>query len=283
MKTHWVKRGLLALGHRMTVAALLRPGAKERNFARCRGLSDAGQLAYYMGRYAEAATYLEEGLSIAREIGDEGRIKVVLYALGMAAIGQGNLATARRHLDEALVLARALGNKHDLTAALNARAQLHRMEGDLDTAEPLYNQMLALARELGDRDGIAIGLLNLAMVSIGRGLVDDARAMLLDALEIAGEIGSKPAGQSVLEVCAGLASRGTEWERAAFFYGAAEAETAHTGLQRDPTDEAFLAPLISTARENFGVERFRAAEVAGRSLSYEVAIAAARAWLQHAS
>ena len=283
VRPYWVKRGLLALGHRMTVAALLRPGAKERNFARCRGLSDAGQLAYYMGRYAEAATYLEEGLSIAREIGDEGRIKVVLYALGMAAIGQGNLATARRHLDEALVLARALGNKHDLTAALNARAQLHRMEGDLDTAEPLYNQMLALARELGDRDGIAIGLLNLAMVSIGRGLVDDARAMLLDALEIAGEIGSKPAGQSVLEVCAGLASRGTEWERAAFFYGAAEAETAHTGLQRDPTDEAFLAPLISTARENFGVERFRAAEVAGRSLSYEVAIAAARAWLQHAS
>ena len=236
-----------------------------------------------MGRYAEAATYLEEGLSIAREIGDEGRIKVVLYALGMAAIGQGNLATARRHLDEALALARALGNKHDLAAALNARAQLHRVEGDLDTAEPLYNQMLALARELGDRDGIAIGLLNLAMVSIGRGLVDDARAMLLDALAIAEEIGSKPAGQSVLEVCAGLACTWYRVGARSFFLRSSRStDGAYRAAARSDRRGVSGAADIDCARK-LGVERFRRGRGCRPLLSYEVAIAAARAWLQHAS
>ena len=283
MKRYWFIRALLGVGFHVTVEALGRDGAQARNFARCRGLSDAGQLSYYMGRYPEAAKYLEEGLSIAREIGDKGRIKVLLHTLGMASIGQGNLVLARGHLEEAMSLAHELGNRHDLAAALNALAQLHRMEGDLDTAETLYERMLALARELGNRDWIAIGLLNLAMVAIGRGSVDRAPAMLREALSIAGEIGSRPAGQSVLEVCAGLAAQGRNWERAAFFYGAAEAQTAHSGLQRDPTDEAFLAPLIATVRRTLGGNAFAAAETAGRSLSYDEAIAQVRAWLQPAS
>jgi tetratricopeptide (TPR) repeat protein len=197
----------------------------------------------------------------------------------MASLGQGDLATARGHLEEALALARKLGDKRQVAAALNALAQLHRVEGELDTAEPLYEQVLALARELGDRESIAIGLLNLAMVAIGRDSRDRARRMLLDVIEISEEIGSKPAGQSVLEVSAGLAALREEWECAARFFGAAETQTGHTGIHRDPADEAFLAPRIAVARKALGAEAFAAVESAGRALSYEQAIKEAREWL----
>ncbi len=273
-------RGLLHMGLRMLLQALARPGAQVRDRRRCRALADVGHLAYHMGRYGDARLYLEESLAIARELGDTRRIAAALQPLGMACLGQGEIATARRHLEEALVLANELGEKRDIAAAMNQLAQLHRVDGKLDAAEPLYERMLEIARELHDRETIAIGLLNVAMTSITRGIPDRARLMLSEAAAIAVEIGSKPVGQSVLEVCAGLASLRQDGKRAAHFYGAAEAQVAQTGIHRDPADEAFLVPLIAGSKSVFGATDFDAAEETGRALPYDEAIREARAWLQ---
>jgi tetratricopeptide (TPR) repeat protein len=233
-----------------------------------------------MGRYTEAQSYLEASLKIARDIENRERIEAVLELLGMVAFAQGDLVTARAHLQEARALAQMLGNRRQLAAALNGLAQVHRAGGDLDAAQPLYAEFLALARELGDRENIAIGLLNLAMVSIGRGISAGVRADLLDALAIAEEIGFRPAGQSVLEVSAGLAALFEQWQRAALFFGVAEAQAEQTGLHRDPADETFLQPLVVTARAALGEVAFAVAETAGRRLSYQEAVADVRRWLQ---
>ena len=102
--------------------------------------------------------------------------------------------------------------------------------------------------------------------------------MLREALAIAEETGSKPVGQSVLEVCAGLAALQERWDFAARFYGAAEAEASQTGIRRDPADEAFLKPRVAKSRATLGAA-FEAAEKAGRALPYDVALREARAWL----
>jgi tetratricopeptide (TPR) repeat protein len=283
VKQYWVNRGLLGLGHRVTVEALARADAKVRTVTRSRTLVGAGQLCCVMGRYEEAQGYLEESLSIARDIGDQSRIAAVLQPLALALLGQGNAAAARTYLEEALALARELGNPREIAAAQNALAQVRRVEGALDAAEPLYQQMLTLARELGDHELVAIGLLNLAMVAVGRESGARAATMLIEVLAIAEEIGSKPAGQSALDVCAGLGALRAEWDCAVRFYGAAEAQSGHTGLRRDPADEAFLAPRIAAAREALGASAFSAAESAGRALSYEQSITEARAWLEKAT
>jgi predicted ATPase/class 3 adenylate cyclase len=272
-------RGRLALLHRVTLEALDRPGAQGRTRARCRALHTAGQVDSLMGRYAEAQGYLEESLAIAMQIEDKDRAGMVLEELGAVATGQGDLCKARGYLEQALDLAKELGNKRTFASAINALAQLDRMEGKLDKAERLYEQMLALARELEDQESIAIGLLNLAMVSMGRSSHDRASGRLSEALAIAREIGSNRAGQSGLEVSAGLHAWGEAWERAAILFGAAQEQRAQTGLHGDPTDEAFLAPLIAKAQAALGASKFAAAEAAGRGLAYEAAIAQAQAWL----
>ncbi len=280
IRRYWIIRGLPGLGYRVTLEALARPGTQDRGLDRCHALFDAGQLGCWMGRYGEARGYLEECVSIAREIGNEGMVARALQPLGMASLGQGDAGSAHRYYEEALALARAQGNRRELAGALNSLAQLHRAEGSLDRAEPLYRDVLALARELGDHESIAAALLNLAMVSIGRGVGDAARDLLLEALAIAEKIGLQLIGQSVLEVTAGLgASRGT-WDRAARFFGAAEAQAQRTGLHRDPADEAFLAPLIANAREALDTDAFAAADADGRTLSYETAMGEARRWLE---
>jgi predicted ATPase/class 3 adenylate cyclase len=277
VKLYFIYRGLMELGRRCTEEALARGCA--RSAARCRALHSAGQFGFFMGRYAEAHAFLEDSLSIAREIGDKGRAALVLQALGMVATGRGDADAAREHFEEALALANTQGNKREIAVTTNALAQLHRMEGELDAAEPLYENVVALARELEDRDSIAIGLVNLAMVSIGRQLPDRARERLREVLAIAREIGSKRDGQSVLEVSAGLASLCRDWDKSALFFGAAEGLAARMGLHRDPADEAFLAPLIANAKNAIGMEGFAVAERAGQALSYEDALSVASAWL----
>jgi hypothetical protein len=139
--------------------------------------------------------------------------------------------------------------------------------------------VIDLARELGDQESIAINLLNLTMVCIGRGTTDLVPPMLLEVLSIATAIGSRPAGCSALDVCAALAAVREDWTRCATFFGAAEAIREKTGLHRDPADDAFLAPVITAARNAFGIQRFDAAVSEGKTLA-EQAEARAQAWLQ---
>jgi predicted ATPase/class 3 adenylate cyclase len=279
VKLWLIYRGRLALLHRMTLEALARLGAQARTRARCRALHTAGQVGFFMGRYAEAQGYLAESLAIAMQLEDKERAAMVLEELGVVSSGQGDLVKARGYLQQALDLARELGNKRAFASAINALAQLDRMEGNLDPAELRYEQVLALARELEDQETIAIALLNLAMVAIGRGSRERALVTLGEALAIAEQIGSNRAGQSGLGVAAGLHAFGGAWERAAILFGAAQEQMAQAGVHGDPTDEAFLEPLIAKARSALGAATFAAAAATGHALAYDAALAQAQAWL----
>jgi predicted ATPase/class 3 adenylate cyclase len=278
LRPYWVNRGLMPLGRRLTLEALERAPESMDARLRCRALFDAGQLATFMGFYDEAASSLEESLTLARRLEDVAQVALVLQPLGMACVGRGDTEAAKLRFDEAVDLAARLGNKRELAAALNARAQLHRLEGDVANAAAAYERMLELAREMQDHEVIAIGLLNLAMIRTAAEAVPEARQCLAEAACIAYDIGSKAVGQSVLEVSAGLAVVAQEPVLAARLYGAAEQQAQASGLHRDRADEAFLAPLMALARKRLGTT-FSGAEQAGRGLTYDDALEEARDWL----
>lgn len=279
IKLYWINRGALGLGHRMTLEALSRPEAATQNFARCRGLFDLGQFCYYMGKYGEARTCLEESLAIAREMEDQKAIAAVLQPLGLATLGVGNLVIALDYLEEALSLANERADEREISAAACALGQLHSVEGRADLARPLFTRAVEIARANGDSETIAIGLVNLAMLSIAGGEQAEAAGMLLEVIDIATQLDSRRAGQSALEVCAALAASSGEWEYAARLYGGAEAHSVTTALRRDPADEAFLAPLMARTRRALGEIDFATIEAQGRTRAYDDVIAEARAQL----
>ena len=257
-KTYWINRGLLGLGHRVVAEALARPGAQSRDELRCRALFDAGQLAFFMGRYGEAQRYLEESLVVARELGNKQRIAAALQPLGMACLGQGNLATARTHLEEgARARARARAER-DLAAAMNALGALHRMQGALDDGR---NALRGCGRrsfaEPATTRAAPSDLLNLAMVAILR---DSARRRARILARGDRRLGiARPArawGCARSKSARGSPRSRGDFERAARFYGVAEAQNGSTGLHRDPADEAFLAPLMEKARERPGARGY---------------------------
>ena len=283
IKHYWFNRGPLSLAYRMTVHALARDGAQPRDALRCRVLFDAGQIAYFMGRYSESREHLLESLAIARALEDPVRIAAALQPLGLACVAEKDFDSARKHIEEALALVRRQGDKRNIATVLNALAQLCRAEGNPGGAESLYDEALALFREVGDHESVAVALLNLAMTWIVRGDRDRARAACLEALQVIEETGSRRTGQSVLEVAAGLAASCRDWERAVQCYGAAEAQQARSNFSRSPPDEAFLRPLMDGARRALGDGRFAEEEQAGRASSYEAMIARTRAWLEDLS
>jgi predicted ATPase/DNA-binding winged helix-turn-helix (wHTH) protein len=279
LRMYWGSRGLLELGKRVTLGALARTGAQVRNVKRCLALFAAGQIETFMGQYGEGRIHLEESLAIADEVGEQDRRGSITTTLALAALGQGDHIAAQAYFEKAIDLSRESGNKRELAASLNGLAQLKRMQGALDAADRLYQQALALMRELVDWQSSAFILLNLAIVAVGRKAKMPARESLQAVLAISVEMQSKPIGQCALDVCAALAALWGDWKRAARFFGVVDAQMGETGYQRDPADEAFVAPKITQARKVLGTETFDRANSDGRGLSYDDAINEANVWL----
>jgi tetratricopeptide (TPR) repeat protein len=277
LKFYWLNRGLLDLGLRVAREALGRTGAEQRTLARSRGLSDAGQICYFMGRYEEARALLHESLSVARELGNSLRLVAVLQILSMTEFALGDAAQALSHGEEALRRARDVAQPHVVAAALNNLAQLHRAGGNHLAALPLYDEALALARSLQDQETIAIAQLNRAMALIADRRAEGAAPLLDEAQSIAAATGSRALGQSLLDVCCGLAAARGDWQASAMFYGAAEAQAQRSGLRRDPADAAFLTAAIGASRAAAG--DLSAAEASGRAQGFDEAMAAVRTYL----
>jgi predicted ATPase len=280
LQLYWLPRGLIELGHRLTVEALERPAAQSRDLNRSGAQYAASQLGYFMGHYEAAQRHGEECLSIARQFGIKARAASALLLLGYASDALGQHVAARQQFEESAALARELGDKSRLSFALNALAGHHQEQNDLNTAERLFEEALALARERNDQECIGIHLSNLARLLVERGDAQRVRSLLREGLVIGCDIGSARAVQNVIEVAACLAVLREEWERAARFFGSVEAQLAQMAMKRTPEDHAVLVRRIATARDALGDAVFAAHEAAGRALSYDDAIEDVRAWLE---
>jgi predicted ATPase/class 3 adenylate cyclase len=282
IKNWIVSRGFLAPGYRLTVEAIQRDGAQERDLARCRALLAAFELGFLTGRYQEASAYAEESLAIAREIDDPIRVAEAHRLLGYVCIAHRQLVAARDHFETSLALSRDLKDKSLIAIALNGLGELYRTQREPDQARPFYEEAVTLDREVGDQRCLAIHLCNLSSLLIESGLEQQAPKVMLEALSIAAQIGSKQIGHAVLGYCAGLAVLRRQWSLAGRLYGAAENLARQMGYHREPMDEAFLPCLIARAREALGEAEFSCAEGAGRALSYEQAVGQARRCIEGA-
>ena len=106
---------------------------------------------------------------------------------------------------------------------------------------------------------------------------------MLMSLQLATDAELKGMGEDVLEVSVGLASARQAHAIAARFYGAAMARMQLSGSQREPVDEAFVAPRMSSAEAALGPAAFAQAQAQGLALQPAAAIAEVRQWLDRSA
>jgi predicted ATPase/class 3 adenylate cyclase len=278
LKFYWLSRGQLGLGLEVTREALGRSGAASVA-SRCRGLSDAGQICFFMGRYGEAKGYLLDALALARTLDPPTRLLTVLNTLTLVEAAVGETASALAYSDEAVGLAQVLGNRRSYAGTVMTRGQLLRLRGDLAGARTHYEEALAVVTDLGDHEAGAIAKLNLAMVAITEEDAATARTLLRQVWQAAASLGSVAVGQTLLDVCAAMAALDGQWRDSARFFGAAEAQAERSAIRRDPADRAFMTATLQRSRQALRDE-WPGVEGQGRALPYAEAIVQAREYLE---
>jgi non-specific serine/threonine protein kinase len=280
---YWVASGQLERGHALAEAALSRVPVQADERWLGRASWAVGQIAFRMGRYAESLAYADAGLAIAVAQGDAEQIAAGLGLRAKGLHSTGHPAQALLQYEQACEVARTLDNTTWLGTALNNLAELHRSEGNHARAQACYEEAIGLARCRQSPEGIFVPLCNLARLSLSCGHGERAHALLLESLQLASSAELKGMGEDVLEVAAGLASVRRHYDQAARFAGAAQALMRESGSQREPVDEAFVAPLVERARSALGPQEFTAAQAEGGAWSHDAAIQQVRRWLEVAS
>jgi non-specific serine/threonine protein kinase len=186
----WAVRGLLGEGHMRLKRILHLPGAHVRTAGRARALNALGTIVHEIGEFASARSYLDESLSIFREIGDRNGIATVLNDLGWVSIHEGD-TSARTRLHEALALNRELKNARGAAVALHSLGWIELQCGNYGSSRAFLEESLIYRREAGDLSGAAYEIANLAFVDQCQGRFAEAAGRLDDAFRILNEVGHR--------------------------------------------------------------------------------------------
>ncbi len=310
----WIVRGYVDEGRGWLERALATSDQASRA-ARARALRWAGTLGVQQSDHGWANTCFEEGLVLARELGDRREEARDLIGLGTVAQTEGHAERATRLLEEALAIARGADDKNGMAVILNNLGNIAERHGDLDRAMDRMDEAATIFRELGDRDRMALCLNNLGVLACQRGdypralsLLEEAQAIWHDlkshrrvALahlhlgEVARAQGDYPGAAThyrqnlAIRRELGDAQRPTiglmelvivaqacgQAEVAARLLGAAEAMRDWRALGLRADEIAEYEAAIAGVRSALGEDRFAAAWAAGAALSLDQAIAEA--------
>lgn len=306
----WELRGPVAEGFSLLEAALALPSASSRTRARALALFGKEDLMWFLGKPpTERASLAQEGLSIAREIGDNGLIaeglartsdyvgidhakgrslseeslamarmnesrKVSMYALrnlGWYALTDKDYVKARSFFEEALALVRGCGYKHGLMLVTGDLGGLTYRMGDYAASRAFLTEHLDLARELKDQRSVAKSLADLGRIACRRGDAAEAYSFSKESIEAAKELGYEDKGilSEANDTLALVAVRGGEYDRAEALF----LEVLATKVSLDQSKGGIVDSLAWLAEVSLGRrDAERAARLLGAAESLSRAI-----------
>jgi tetratricopeptide (TPR) repeat protein len=225
-------------------ALLDRPDAAEPTTVRAYALFGAGVLARIQGDFVAADALLDEALSIARAIGDDGRAADVLAELGDVADGRAAYDRARSLLEQSLVIRRRLGDSLEITNTLSRLTRVALRQRDHVGASRSLTELQALGREINAQDYVAAADFYAGELASQIGDWDAARARYAASLALFHELGYQRWIARALEGLATLAPP----ERAIRLAGAASALREASGQPLSPSERAHLEERLALPR-----------------------------------
>jgi predicted ATPase/class 3 adenylate cyclase len=266
----WQQRGHLREGLRWA-EDLLAVAPDRRSPARARAHSAAGGLAYWLDDTDTTARHYEEGVAIARELGDPRLTMEATYNLGFVPLVSEDPEGARPLFQEALAIARELDDPAWIVPIMGDLAYVDVVTGNYAEAISLLEEVTEDARRLGHRFRLADDLTALGHAHLGAGNHDAARPFLREGLELLVEDANLPMMVTSLFFYAVLAGAEGQHERAACLWAAGEELRASIGGA--PSAVMKLEDPTAAAREAIGDEAVDRAVAEGRAMDLDKAVA----------
>jgi hypothetical protein len=124
-----------------------------------------------------AAPRLEQGLALARRLGDDTNIARSLEVLGLLAFFENDIRRARDLLEESVEVAREADDHWGLADGLGTLGSIYPLQGEFDRADTVGAEARAIGRKYGDRQGIRMASFGLALTAARRGRLSAARSL----------------------------------------------------------------------------------------------------------
>jgi predicted ATPase/DNA-binding CsgD family transcriptional regulator/tetratricopeptide (TPR) repeat protein len=204
--TFWSRRGHLSEGQEWLSKMLSR--ARDLGMpsteAVAHVLYSAGFIAWHQGDLQAARPFLQESVSLFRELQDTHHTvdrKILAESLNILGIVVGRLdgIPARRSLhEEALAVARDSGEQWSIARSLYQLGHVARMNGDNSLATSLFEESLALFRPSGDQFNIGLALIGAGLMAQQGEDYELARSLFEESLAIYRALGVPWAAASVL-------------------------------------------------------------------------------------
>ncbi|MDQ6645025.1 MAG: LuxR C-terminal-related transcriptional regulator, partial [Chloroflexota bacterium] len=231
-------------------------------------LRKLGYLAARQGDLTLAMARAQEGLTLARELGDQSLIATTLCTLGEITEYRGDLMQATAWTQEGLALARKLGDKALVAVALQNLGYLALLEGDMTQAVARAQEGLMLARELGDKASIALTLCTLGEIASRLGDLAQATSWYHEGLPLAQEVENETLIGWYLIGLARVAAAERQPERAALLFGAAETRL-DVKVKMNAIERADYERVVAGVRNQLSQETFAAVWAKGRNMTPE--------------
>ncbi|HYZ91566.1 MAG TPA: tetratricopeptide repeat protein [Actinomycetota bacterium] len=241
-------------------------------------LLNLGVVSLMLGETAAARPYYEESLALAEEIGNRRGVANALNNLGVIAQQEKRYEEASRFYQDTIGVLKELGDLNGMSQAIHNLGEVAYEEGRLEDARRHCEESLAIRRELGERRGVAESLTYLGKIASDLGERENAAALQLEALALQLELGNKIGFAECLESVAGQAATLGEAALAASLLGAVDAILDESGSSHSWSlqKREWLEPELV---ERLGADQFSESMAAGREMSADDAMAAARAFL----
>ena len=251
-------------------AALLGDGAGVPESLVVRALRVHGGMENQLGHTEAANEHWERAMAIARRLGEERAVAVLLHRMSHVAIARGDFDLTRKYAEESLAGHRRAAFPKGAAQALSSLAVVARVEGDLERALELLEESREIVDGIGFRWWHAGVLANIAGVTLELGRLDDAERNARQALSLSQAMRDRRAVVFELRLLAEISARAGNLQRAGMLWGVAEAEHERVPVGTWVHAQVELARIAARTDPEF-----EAGRAAGRELSLEDAIALA--------
>jgi predicted ATPase/DNA-binding XRE family transcriptional regulator len=265
----WYVRNL-SEGHWWLDAAL-RPDAELSTAARARALFIASSLLYPR-REDRARNLLDMSIEEAERAGEPETLAVALLVRGLVAVFQDHHERAESWIDRSLAICRERGDHWTTAFGLRGKAYLALERRDVAAARAPMDEGEALARELDSAWslGVALGLQGLVAAMEDRR--DAAISGLRESIALLWQVRDD---WTLSHSLAGMAGEmaGTDPQRAAFLFGAAEELRARTGAELHHWHRPLYRRRLTRVRSMLAPAGFDACWEEGRATPLERVVA----------
>ncbi len=116
------------------------------------------------GRWNEAISFLEEGIILARDMGNKIKEGELTCSLGKLLINEGKTERAMGILSDIIELAREMNDMKLYSKAIGIMGMAHHKINDYDKAMEYYTERKKISKEIGDDEGYSAVLGNIGVL-----------------------------------------------------------------------------------------------------------------------